>query len=846
MDYDVSISIGTTANLGGVDKATKAVEDMGKAIDKLPPQLLPGGVGGKGGSSTGTGGPATPTYVGTPPSGSGMTWRLVGMEDLTTSLGQTNEAVKQVDKTITITSQRLDKNSGWLSRSINALASLPGKIQSWGGNTMQSFGKFNGGIQNLTNMVNLGKQAWDLGWSIGESLNEAFGVKAKQIDSKVAAIIQAAQDKLARWQDNLEAARAKHREDAFLKQEAAGVKQVNDAYAARLRTIEAIDRKAMAGLEHQQKLLQIENEKNRHIIQERKIRGEISDAQARDMLAMIDAKDANERMEIERKQAEQAVATSQAKADAAEERYNKLMALSKSGIARQAVTDLKPMEIRNQADAAKRAEEDLARWRSIRKRQQDAQKEIQQAIKDQAAAATMAPLVGAPIALARKQMEDQARQDYDAAVAAQHEFMRDKGMSFNETDKGNEDILKKIVEQRRSALDNMLGRIDKTGLIGNLDGKNDNERLDEYVRVLQLVQSVIKEDSTRLEEIYLETTAIKQQANEAKERLQTLLKEQQSQKAANEAMAQETAKTNVQQDAGKHAEVMAGAMEDNLRKQIDELRRNQEDEKEKLNKANERLNANMTTVRGYADKAGDTRTGHDLNKLLEVYNNLSAKPKDSWSKLETKEYEEQIKKFKELSSDSNLANKSEKYKDMVAATMRALEAWKSAMEKDAQIKKDDKTIRELERAAQDVSGLTGKLRDGKSKVLALDDWIAKMRRDILSASRKAGDVGRDTGIGSLPDAEILLRKVLSEQGDGGTKITRGERDLLDKLRARLESDPRRLEAGNEFQQLIEFIDTLLNKYSAQQRLQTKVAGDVARLQARLDKIESQGKFGPRK
>lgn len=841
MDYDVSISIGTTANLGDLDKANKAVQDLGKTIDKLPPQLLPGGVGG-----TSTGGSSTPSYTGTPSTSGGMTWRLDGMTELTGAVTGLDGSLDRMDKSITITSQRLDRNSGWLSRSINALASLPGKIQSWGGNTMQAFSKFNGGLQNLSNMVNLGKQAWDLGWSLGESLNEAFGVKVKQVDAKVAAAIQAAQDKLARWQDNLEAARAKHREDAFLRQEAAGVKAVNDAYAARLRTIEAIDRKAMAGLEHQQKLLQIENEKNRHIIQERKIRGEISDAQARDMLAMIDAKDANERMDIERKQAEQAAATSQAKADAAEERYRKLQELSQSGLARQAVQGLKPIEVRNQADEVKRAEEDLARWRSTQKRQQAAQKEIQQAIKDQAAAATMAPLVGAPIALARKQMEDQARQDYDAAVAAQHEFMRDKGMSFNETDKGNEDILKKIVEQRRSALDNMLGRIDKTGLIGNLDGKNDNERLDEYVRVLQLVQSVIKEDSTRLEEIYLETKAAKQQANEAKERLQTLLTEQQSQKAANEAMAQETAKTNAQQDADKHADVMTGAMEEQLRRQIETARRKQEAEKEALDKAQKSLSANMTTVRGYADKAGDTRTGHDLNKLLEVYNNLSAKPKDSWSKLETKEYEEQIKKFKELSSDSNLANKSEKYKDMVAATMRALEAWESAMEKDAQIKKDDKTIRELERAAQDVSGLTGKLRDGKSKVLALDDWIAKMRRDILSASRKAGDVGRDTGIGSLPDAEILLRKVLSEQGDGGTKVTRGERDLLDKLRARLESDPRRLEAGNEFQQLIDFIDTLLNKYSAQQRLQTKVAGDVARLQARLDKIESQGKFGPRR
>lgn len=838
MDYDVSISIGTTANLRDLDKANQAVQDLGRAIDKLPPQLLPGGVGG-----TGAGGPATPTYVGTPSTSGGMTWRLDGITELTGAVTGLDGSLDRMDKSITITSQRLERNSSWLSRSINALAGLPGKIQSWGSDTMQAWGQFNGPLQNVKNMISVGKQAWDLGWSLGESLNEAFGVKVKQIDSKVAAAIQAAQDKLARWQDNLEAARAKHREDAFLRQEAAGVKAVNDAYAARLRTIEAIDRKAMAGLEMQQKLLQIENEKNRSIIRQRQIRGEITDSQARDELAMIDAKDANERMEIERKQAEQVAATSQAKAEAAEERYRKLQALSQSGMARQAVEGLTPVQVLNQADTTKSAEEDLAKWRNIKQRQKDALKEIQQAIKDQALAATMLPVIGAPIALARKQAEDQARQDYDAAVAAQHEFMGAKGMSFNETDKGNEDILKKIVDQRRTVLDNMLDRIGKTGLIGNLDGKNDDERLAEYVRILQLVQSVMKEDSSRLEEIFLETAALKQQAAEDKERMQRVLQEHQTQKSANEAVAKETATTNAQQDADKHTDVMAGAMEDNLHKQIDELRRKQEEEKEALDKAQKSLSANMTTVKKYADKAGDTKTGHDLNKLLEVYNNLSAKPKDSWSKLETKEYDSLIKKIKELSSESNLADKSWQYKDMAAATMRALEAWKSAMEKDAQIKKNDKAIRDLERTAQDVSGLTGKMRDDKSKVLTLDDWIARQRKTTLD---RTGAIAQQQPIGMLPEAAEVIKKALSEQGPAGIGISSGERKLLDTLKTKLANDPRRLEAGNEFQEVIDLISRLLDKYTADMTARSKLSGNVARLQARLDKIESQGKLGPRR
>lgn len=832
MDYDVSISIGATANLGDLDKATKAVQDLGKQIDKLPPQLLPGGVGGTQAPAYTGGGASNPT---------GMSWRLDGMTELTGALGQTEDAVKQVDKTITITSQRLDKNSGWLSRSINALASLPGKIQSWGGNTMQSFGRFNGGLQNLTNMINLGKQAWDLGWSLGESLNEAFGVKVKQIDSKVAAAIQAAQDKLACWQDNLEAARAKHREDAFLKREATGVKAVNDAYAARLRTIEAIDRKTMAGLEHQQKLLQIENEKNRSIIRQRQIRGEISDAQARDMLAAIDAKDEHERMAIERKQAEQAASTSQAKADAAEERYKKLMALSQSGMAKQAVMDLKPMDIRNKADSLKRAEEDLARWCEIQQRQQESLKEQEAATKDANLAALTMPWVGQFIASSRDRMGEDARNDYDNAVAAQHEFMRAKGMSFNETDKGNENALKKAVEQSRKALDSMLGRIDKTGLVGDLSGMNDDKRLDEYLRVLKIVKDVMANDAAQLEGIFLEAQEAKQAASEAKERLQMVTQEHQAQTAANAAVAAETAKTNAQQDADKHAEVMAGAMEDNLHKQIEASRRKQENEKEKLGKIKESLSGNMERVKDYTSVYQGSKTGDNLQKVLDLYAKLNSKPK--WTKEESEEVKKLDKWVQEINKESNLAGKSKKYQGMAAALLRVLEAWKAARVKDAQIKKNDKAIRDLERKVQDISGLTGKIDNGKKEILTLDDWIARQRKNILD---RTGEIAQQQPIGVLPEAAETIKKALSEQGPGGIGISSGERKLLETLRDKLTNDPRRMEAGNEFQEVIDFISRLLDRYTADMTARSKMAGDMARLQARLDRIESQSKLGPRR
>lgn len=832
MDYDVSISIGTTADLNGLNKAQQAVDGLAKAAGKVPGSLLSGGVGGT----------AAPDYTGAA-TGGGMTWRLDGAAELANAVKTMDGSLRQAGKNFTVTSQRLDRSASLLSRSISTLTSLPGKLQAWGSNTMQSWGQFNGGLQNLKNVIGLGKQAWDLGWSIGESLNEAFGVKAKQIDAKLAGIIQAAQDKLARWQNSINSARAQHREDAFLKQEAAGVKQVNDAYNARLRTIEAIDRKAMAGLEMQKKLLQIENEKNRSIVNQRRIRGEITESQARDELARIDAKDANERMDMERRQADQAAQTAQARADAAEERYRKLLEFSRSSAAKQAVEGIKPIDVMEEADAAKKAEEDLALWKAIQKRQKDAQKEIQEAIKDQARAATMLPLAGAPIALARKQDEDQARQDYEAAVAAQHEFMRARGMSFNETDKGNEDMLKKKADQRRQALGNLYERISKTGLVGDLTGMNDDERLAEYVRILQLVRSTIDDDSARLEEAFQEMQDARQQAAEASSRLRGVLTEHQAQTAANKAVNQETAKTNAQQDAVKHTDVMASALEDRLRKEIETKQRNQEKQKEVLARTNERLDASMERFQQYAESfEGNDALAAKLKQFSDIFARLKALPRSAWNKkdlMDAKEAEKIAKGLNEAAKNSTNQDK----KGIAQSAMQAIKAWQDTIKKERAIKKNDKELRDLERTAQDVANLSGKLHDGQEKVLELDDWLARMRRKVLGRS---GEIANKEPIGALPYAEEMLKKVLSEQGDGGTSVTQGERKLLEHLKSRLENDDRRLEAGNEFNEMIGLIDQILTRYSSAQSTQGKLSGEVARLKARLDKIDSQGKFGPRR
>ena len=504
---------------------------------------------------------------------------------------------------------------------------------------------------------------------------------------------------------------------------------------------------------------------------------------------------------------------------------------------------MKPIQVMEEADAAKRAEEDLARWKAIQQRQKDAQKKIQEAIKDQARAATMLPLAGAPIALARKQDEDQARQDYEAAVAAQHEFMRAKGMSFNETDKGNEELLKKKVDQHRQALGKSYERISKTGLVGDLNGMNDDERRDEYVRILQLAQSVIKDDASRLEEALREMQDARQQAAEASSRLKGVLTEHQAQTAANEAVNQETAKTNAQQDAVKHTDVMASALEDRLRKEIETKQRNQEKQKEALSRTNERLDASMGRFQRYAESfEGNDALAAKLKQFSDIFARLKALPRSTWNKKDLKDAKEAEKIAKGLNEAAKNSTNQDK-KGIAQAAMQAIKAWQDALKKERAIKKNDKELRDLERTAQDVANLSGKLHDGQEKVLELDDWLAKMRRKVLGRS---GEIANKEPIGALPYAEEMLKKVLSEQDDGGTSVTQGERKLLEHLKSRLENDDRRLEAGNEFNEMIGLIDQILTRYSSAQSVQGKLSGEVARLKARLDKIDSQGKFGPRR
>lgn len=357
MDYDVSISIGTTANLGDLTKANKAVQDLAKAAKQVPDSLLSGGVGGT----------AAPAYTGAA-TGGGMTWRLEGAAELT-------GAIKQVDKTIGTAAQGLKTNSSWLSRSINTMTALPGKLRGWVDQQMNDWRKFDGGLQNLKNVAQLGREWWDYGWKAGQMLSDAFGVGVNKIQSHMTTALDAAKTKMAAWQASLSETLSRQKEEKWLKKEEAGVKQINAAYEARRKVIEDLDRKAQARLDLQNKLLQIETEKNRSIIRQRQLRGDISDAQARDELAKLDAKDAEDRRRMEQQQAEQALKTAQQLAEAKEEQARRLRE-SQRMPNKADVENLSKEDLFGQVDDLKTAEAALREWQRIAQRKAELEKEL--------------------------------------------------------------------------------------------------------------------------------------------------------------------------------------------------------------------------------------------------------------------------------------------------------------------------------------------------------------------------------------------------------------------------------------------------------------------------------------
>lgn len=827
MDYDVSISIGTTANLGGVDKATKAVEAMGKAIDKLPPQLLPGGVGG-----TGAGGASTPSYVGTPSTSGGMTWRLDGMTELTGAVTGLDGSLDRMDKSITITSQRLDKNSGWLSRNISALSALPGKLQAWGQGGMDQMRRFNGGLQNMTNMANLGKQAWDLGWSLGQSLSNAFGVGADKIKDKVATALDAAKAKMAAWQATLSKTLSRQKEEKWLKREEAGVKQINAAYEARKKVIEDLDRKAQARLELQGKMLQIENEKNRSIIRQRQISGEISDSQARDELAKLDAKDAEDRRRIEQQQAEQALKTAQQLAEAKEEQVRRLQEFQRMPN-KGNVENLSKEGLFGQVDNLKTAESALEDWQRLAQRKAALEKEIAKTDGNMIKAAAL-PVVNTALIAALQQKKAQSEESLKATVADQQAMAGQYGMQGQDFAQVATTLAKRA-QDARAALDKSMTLIKGTGLLGDLRGKSGDAVYLEYARVLSVVKDFAKNQGEYIETALKESVSAQDAVERAGERLRDLLALHGAQRAAESQVAAATGKANAQQDDKQHTATLVSGMVDRLAKAAESQRKTAERQAKAEEDAKTRLGYAVESLNRYAAKYENTPLSGGIERILQTITKLQGKPVKDRTKEENKDLE-QLRKWIEAVKDDG------RFDNLVKAATAALNNMDAALAAEKKRKEAEAKAKTLEERSRKLADLDGQMNRNSKDVLTLDDWMTKQRSRITD---RMGELERTDVSGHLPAVEALVRKTLSDEGDGGKGISQREAADLARMLRQLEAiSPR--DSTPELEAAMSLIRDMLGGYKTTSDNQRRMIGEIKKMQAEVALIKSQAQYGPRR
>lgn len=105
------------------------------------------------------------------------------------------------------------------------------------------------------------------------------------------------------------------------------VQQIDVNYKSAVRVIESEDRKVHRELDLQAKLLAIESDKNRKILTQRRLRGEITSSRERDEIEKQDAKDEEDKRMIERKRAEQSSKTTKEIAMAIEMRKYRMSVL---------------------------------------------------------------------------------------------------------------------------------------------------------------------------------------------------------------------------------------------------------------------------------------------------------------------------------------------------------------------------------------------------------------------------------------------------------------------------------------------------------------------------------------
>ena len=821
MDATLAKSLAaSTKPEGTLDQVRKGMDELSRAV-KASPVFGSGGVGGQTGAV-----PAYPEDKAAVPNDWAV--RIDGLE----ALGAT---VQGADKTVGSAADAVKQQSGWLQRSIDALSKFPGQVQTWAGGKMQEWRKFNGGLQNATNVLNLGKQAWTLGQSAGNALNDAFGLGAKKVSAQLADALARGKAKVEAWQAGMSAELGRMNQEAALKKENALVKQINDAYDARKRTIEALDEKAARNLEMQAQLLAIENEMNRSIIRQKQIRGEMTESQARDALAAIDAKDAGERRDIERKQAENAVRRAEALAEAKAEQIRRMQALSQSSPAAAGVRDLKTDEFYNQVDAFKNAEATLKQWQELATRQKKLKKEIDEAAGKMAKAAMLGG-VGVPLVAGLQQKKNQDEENLKD-VQARMDAMRKDARMPGAT---NGDMIARLAtekQQQEAALNKMMEGIRNTGLLGDVRGKSGDALYIAYADALKVAREVIKNRTASLADLFKEQEALDEAVTTAKERLNNVMIVQGVQVQADSAVQAETKKTDAWQDNQRRDSTVSRTAADSLAKAAEARKKELDANKKAMDTAAETLDASVDSFSNFATKyaEGSEKAQERVNKFLDTIGRLKNKDRKLWDKRDKDDSKWTGKFLEDLKKKFGNDYNTEADQGMVKAAEQAWKSMNEILDRKKKQEGQEQKIKELEEAARKAANLAEDIQGKSTSAMELTEWMKKFRE---GAVQKAGDLAGSSDYEILYQVEDVVRKALR---DG--QVDKGERSqLTEQLKMLLVNDHGQDETP-AIHQMVELVKEILGKYSRTQETNRQLVGQIADLKSRLDKIDSQRSYG---
>ena len=344
-------------------------------------------------------------------------------------------------------------------------------------------------------------------------------------------------------------------------------------------------------------------------------------------------------------------------------------------------------------------------------------------------------------------------------------------------------------------------------------------------------------NSRTLTSAWIETFRVAAQdaVDQAGARLRDLLALHGAQRAAEAQVATETGKTNAQQDDKQHAATLAGGMADRLARAAEARHKEAERQSKAAEDARTQLGYAVDSLNRYAEKYEDTPLSGGIERILQTITKLQGKPVKDRTKEETKDLEQLRKWIENVKDDGRFDN-------LVKAATAALDNMDAALAAEKKRKEAEAKAKTLEERSRKLADLDGQM-DRKSKeALTLDDWMARERGRLTG---RMGELGRTDVSGRLPEVEALVRKVLSDQGDGGKGISRRESGELTKMLQQLEAiSPR--DSTPEMEAAISLIREMLTSYRTTSANQAKTLADINKLRQEMARIKSQTQFGPRK